>query len=224
MQLMSLLSDKKRFSNETEERNRAWGLLKKIPEYIDDYKKSINQPKESKHHLKNKWGFWPLCDPSQKRGSFEFLNFFSSYIRDVDRFICHLDFDGLNEFYRIKRGDETILCAPSGNEIEDIVLDSTIEATIDISAPIMVLCKEFKEKIEHIQSTFQISPKNQKKHDHLEYLSITLLQIGYTEKEIKELLLQEDIKKLPYDDEIRKAAIRSIARRLSKLRKNDKKV
>ena len=216
---MALLSDKDKFEREEEERQQAWDLLRTVPEYIKNYKQTIklrtNKSKSNSKKIKvieEKWGLGTLENPDKKRPSFEFLNFFSDYNPEVSRNKSTVAFGGIEFFYR---KDEAIYDS-NDNKCNGIESPSEVTATIDIEAPIGLILKELKLKLEHIKTLFDIPKKNTSSHDHLTFLVDTLQRAGLSKSKIINRLTPKHIISLPYDDERRESVRKQITRRIKK--------
>lgn len=186
------LKQHKKYRIENEERLKAWNILRKVPEYKKDYHSSLSiKSKTSKKakDLENKWGFFPLADPTKDDQNFEFLNYFGSYSEEKDRFKDITFFEGL-EFYsrdknKIYDHEDMLVTKP---------LPKTITVKISIYEPQTVIIEEFREKIKHIQKTFQIRPKKSPHHHHKEFITIVLKNAGLDESSIKKHLTPPDLK------------------------------
>ena len=216
---MALLSDKKRLKREQEECQQAWDLLRTIPEYIKDYKQTVKlKERKSKSNLQKikelevKWKFGTLVNHDDKSPSFEFFCFFSDYNPEVSRNNSVVNFGGIEFFYR---KDEAIY-DPNDNKCNGIESPSEVTATIDIEAPIGVILKEFKLKLEHIKALFDIPKKNTSSHDHLTFLVDTLQRAGLSTTKIVNRLTPKHILSLPYMHEKRESARKQITRRIKK--------
>lgn len=215
--LMAIVNPNDRYETENEERKNAWSILRTIPLYIEDYKKFLNEGDNLKEYFEKKWGFWPPCPPGSPTCNFEFLNYFSSYIDNVDRFnLGSVDLGNLDYFFSKTIDGAHKLFDPNGNQVEYDKENTIIDVKIDLSAPTTLILSELKEKIESIRKTLEIEVNSQKKHNHIEFLILTLKDIGINRKEMRHLLLPANIKSLPSDHEQKKAFLKQIDRVLKK--------
>jgi len=216
---MALLSTKEKFEREQDERQRAWDLLRKIPEYKNDYEMTIKlRNKKSKSNLlkikgiEDKWGFGTLENPDEELPNFGFLNFFSDYNPEVSGHNSTVDFGGIEHFFK-KKG---VIYDPEDNACNDLESPSEVTVKIDIEAPIGVILEELKLGLEHIKSLFDIPKKNTSSHDHLTFLVGTLQNIGLNKSEIINRLTSKEDLSLPYDHGIREARRKRITRHFKK--------
>lgn len=216
---MAQTSPENQFDRENEERQKAWNTLKTIPEYVVDYERSLKlNPTVVTEQIKkfeNRWGFYPLCDPAAEFPSFDFLNSFSSYVSEVDRFKEVVNFKGLDLFSRNKEG---ALLDPNGRYCEDKNLPDEVEIKINIKARPTVIMNELKTKLANIQAIFGFNTGNSRMHDHLDYLVKLLVKNGFSNEEVQDRLTPPEIKKLGYDHEMRKSCRERIYERIKSSR------
>lgn len=210
-------TDDEKTEIENQERFQAWSKLRIIPEYIRDYKISLNPhlSAEEQKRMNETWGFWPLSNPDENF-EFEFLCAFSSYNEDVSRFSASIIWNGLEHF----NANKGKLYNPNNRFVKKVEnMDPIIQLEVDLRTPISVLVQEFKEGLEHFKGMLDIKTSNSRTHDHLEYLTNCLLKAGLKETEIIDRLLSFNDKTKPYDDETRLSSIEKIRRRIKKHKK-----
>ncbi len=205
------------FESGMTECQKAWDLLRKTPEYRKDYNKQKDSTKAQKGSksmeacLWERWGFFPLDSPCNKKPSFQFSCYFES---SLGKSALQEQAIGVGELEFFPNDKNRPVCTPGDGEHE--TFRNKIKVDINLSAPDNIILGQIKKLLMRTRKSYKIDRKSTVKYDAETFIVGMLKKIGYSNRKIEDFLTPEEHRGESYLDSPRESYRKKAYRRIKK--------